>query len=98
MKGGRRCRASHVKDKLVEMAFLNETIAGTSLSASFQSSQTAAGNFQPDVLMANVCKHNVTRFPYEISRLAQDLAGETGTPSRRNACNLAVGQHHPAMD
>jgi 4-hydroxybutyryl-CoA dehydratase/vinylacetyl-CoA-Delta-isomerase len=22
-----------------------------------------------------VCKHNVTRFPYEISRLAQDLAG-----------------------
>mmetsp|Transcript_25394 Transcript_25394/g.47942 ORF Transcript_25394/g.47942 Transcript_25394/m.47942 type:complete len:577 (-) Transcript_25394:266-1996(-) len=68
-------KASHVKDKLVEMAFLNETIAGTSLSASFQSSQTAAGNFQPDVLMANVCKHNVTRFPYEISRLAQDLAG-----------------------
>jgi 4-hydroxybutyryl-CoA dehydratase/vinylacetyl-CoA-Delta-isomerase len=26
-------------------------------------------------MLANVCKHNVTRFPYEISRLAQDLAG-----------------------
>jgi 4-hydroxybutyryl-CoA dehydratase / vinylacetyl-CoA-Delta-isomerase len=25
--------------------------------------------------VANVCKHNVTRFPYEISRLAQDIAG-----------------------
>ena len=25
--------------------------------------------------MANVCKHNVTRFPYDIARIAQDLAG-----------------------
>jgi 4-hydroxybutyryl-CoA dehydratase/vinylacetyl-CoA-Delta-isomerase len=24
---------------------------------------------------ANVCKQNVTRFPYEIARLAQDIAG-----------------------
>ena len=68
-------RASHVRDKLVEMAHLNETIAGTSLAASHGSAATAAGNFQPDVLMANVCKHNVTRFPYEMARLAQDLAG-----------------------
>jgi 4-hydroxybutyryl-CoA dehydratase/vinylacetyl-CoA-Delta-isomerase len=28
-----------------------------------------------DDMIANVCKHHVTRFPYEISRLAQDLAG-----------------------
>src|SRR3546814_17351493 len=28
-----------------------------------------------DAMLANLCKHNVTRFPYEISRLAQDLAG-----------------------
>jgi 4-hydroxybutyryl-CoA dehydratase/vinylacetyl-CoA-Delta-isomerase len=26
-------------------------------------------------MLANVCKHNVTRFPYELARLAQDLAG-----------------------
>jgi len=26
-------------------------------------------------MLAQVCKHNVTRFPYEISRLAQDIAG-----------------------
>ncbi|MCK7505501.1 MAG: hypothetical protein MZV70_16425 [Desulfobacterales bacterium] len=25
--------------------------------------------------MANVCKQNVTRFPYEIARLAEDIAG-----------------------
>ena len=28
-----------------------------------------------DLLLANVCKQNVTRFPYEISRLAEDIAG-----------------------
>ena len=27
------------------------------------------------MLLANVCKLNVTRFPYEISRLAEDIAG-----------------------
>ena len=28
-----------------------------------------------DMLLANVCKLNVTRFPYEIARLAEDIAG-----------------------
>jgi 4-hydroxybutyryl-CoA dehydratase/vinylacetyl-CoA-Delta-isomerase len=68
-------KASHVKDKLVEMAHLNETIYGAGIAASHESKPTAAGNYQCDDMLANVCKHNVTRFPYEISRLAQDLAG-----------------------
>jgi 4-hydroxybutyryl-CoA dehydratase/vinylacetyl-CoA-Delta-isomerase len=67
--------ASHVKDKLVEMAHLNETIYGAGIAASHESHATAAGNYEPDDLLANVCKHNVTRFPYELARLAQDLAG-----------------------
>ena len=66
---------SHVKDKLVEMAHLNETIYGAGIAASHESVRTSAGNYQPDDLLANVCKHNVTRFPYELARLAQDLAG-----------------------
>ena len=66
---------SHVRDKLVEMTHLNETIFGAGIAASHESKQTAAGNYQPDDLLANVCKHNVTRFPYEMARLAQDLAG-----------------------
>ena len=66
---------SHVRDKLVEMAHLNETIYGAGIAASHESHLTAAGNYEPDDLLANVCKHNVTRFPYEIARLAQDLAG-----------------------
>jgi 4-hydroxybutyryl-CoA dehydratase/vinylacetyl-CoA-Delta-isomerase len=68
-------KASHIKDKLVEMAHLNETIYGNGIAASYESNQTAAGNYQPNDLLANVCKQNVTRFPYEIARLAQDLAG-----------------------
>lgn len=68
-------QVSHVRDKLVEMAHLNETIYGAGIAASHESQPTPAGNYQPDGLLANVCKHNVTRFPYEISRLAQDLAG-----------------------
>src|SRR5581483_3227771 len=68
-------KASHVKDKLVEMTHLNETIYGAGIASSFESKQTAAGNWQNDEMLANVCKHNVTRFPYEMARLAQDLAG-----------------------
>ena len=68
-------RASHIKDKLVEMTHLNETIFSAGIAASHESFQRPAGNYEPDDLLANVCKHNVTRYPYEIARLAQDLAG-----------------------
>jgi 4-hydroxybutyryl-CoA dehydratase/vinylacetyl-CoA-Delta-isomerase len=66
---------SHVRDKLVEMSHLNETIFAAGIAASHESYETAAGNWENDGLLANVCKHNVTRFPYEMGRLAQDLAG-----------------------
>lgn len=67
--------ASHIKDKLVEMTHLNETIFSAGIASSYQAHKTASGNYQNDDMLANVCKHNVTRFPYEIARLAQDIAG-----------------------
>ncbi|HEY7695048.1 MAG TPA: 4-hydroxyphenylacetate 3-hydroxylase N-terminal domain-containing protein [Nitrososphaeraceae archaeon] len=67
--------ASHIKDKLVEMTHLNETIFGAGIASSYQAHKTLSGNYQNDDMLANVCKHNVTRFPYEIGRLAQDIAG-----------------------
>jgi 4-hydroxybutyryl-CoA dehydratase/vinylacetyl-CoA-Delta-isomerase len=67
--------ASHIKDKLVEMTHLNETIFAAGLASSYMAHKTASGNWQNDDMLANVCKHNVTRFPYEIGRLAQDIAG-----------------------
>lgn len=68
-------KASHVRDKLVEMAHLSETIHGLGLAASGKSTQHGSGVWQVDKVLANVCKHNVTKLPYEVVRLAEDLAG-----------------------
>ncbi len=68
-------KASHIKDKLVEMTHLNETIYATGIASSYQSKPTESGAYLNDDLIANVCKHHVTKMPYEIGRLAQDLAG-----------------------
>lgn len=68
-------RASHVRDKLVEMTHLTETVHGVGLAASEKSSKDASGIWRVDPVLANVCKHNVTRIPYEVVRLAEDLAG-----------------------
>jgi len=67
--------ASHIKDKLIEMTHLNETIFAAGIASSHQAYKTQSGNYINDDMLANVCKHNVTRFPYEIGRLAQDIAG-----------------------
>jgi 4-hydroxybutyryl-CoA dehydratase/vinylacetyl-CoA-Delta-isomerase len=68
-------RASHVKDKLAEMTHLNETIYGTGIAASYQGTPTRSGAWISYDMLANVCKQHVTRMPFEIGRLAQDLAG-----------------------
>ena len=68
-------KASHVRDKLVEMTHLNETIYATGIAASQQAARMASGAYLADDMLSNVCKHHVTRLPYEIGRLAQDLAG-----------------------
>ena len=68
-------KASAVKDKLIEMTHLNETLYCCGIACSSQGFKTKAGNYQIDLLLANVCKQNVTRFPYEIVRLAEDVAG-----------------------
>ncbi len=67
--------ASHAKDKLVEMIHLNETLYSCGLACSNEGKPTSSGTYLIDLLLANVCKLNVTRFPYEIARLAEDLAG-----------------------
>ena len=68
-------RASHIRDKLVEMTHLNETIYATGIASSYQSQATQSGAYLCDGLLANVCKQSVTRITYEMARLAQDLAG-----------------------
>jgi len=67
--------ASHIKDKLVEMMHLTETVYSGSVACSAMGSQTASGAYYPNPLLANCTKHNITRNIYEISRLAHDIAG-----------------------
>ena len=68
-------KASHIKDKLIEMTHLNETLYSSGIACSAEGHKTESGNYMIDLLLANVCKQNVTRFPYEIARLAEDIAG-----------------------
>jgi len=68
-------KASHIKDKLVEMTHLNETIYATGIASSYQGYKTKSGCYLCDEMISNVCKHHVTKLPYEIGRLAQDLGG-----------------------
>jgi len=68
-------RVSHIKDKLVEMTHLNESIYAAGIASSHQAHRMKSGVWLNDDMLAQVCKHNVTRFPYEIGRLAQDIAG-----------------------
>ncbi|HPJ38731.1 MAG TPA: 4-hydroxyphenylacetate 3-hydroxylase family protein [Spirochaetota bacterium] len=68
-------RASHVKDKIVEMNHLNETLYCGCIACASEGHCEPSGTYYVDTLLANVHKQNVTRFPYEIARLAQDIAG-----------------------
>lgn len=68
-------KAAHIKEKLGEIIHLCETMYSCGLACSYEGKKTPAGNFQVDTLLANICKHNVTRFPYEMCRLAEDISG-----------------------
>lgn len=54
-----------------------------------------AANYIIDLLLANVCKQNVTRFPYEIVRLAEDIAGGlmVTAPSEKDLRDEKVGPY-----
>ena len=71
--GVRKSRA--IADKLTEMVHLNETMYACGLAAAYEGKPTEAGTFAPDLALCNVTKLNVTRFPFEIARLAADIAG-----------------------
>jgi len=63
-----------VRDKLTEMVHLNETLYACALGAAARA-ETVEDVCIPNLALANVTKLNVTRFPFEIARLAADIAG-----------------------
>ncbi|MFZ7102532.1 MAG: 4-hydroxyphenylacetate 3-hydroxylase family protein [Peptococcaceae bacterium] len=88
-------KASHIKDKLIEMTHLNETLYACGIACSCQGRPTATGTYLIDLLLANVCKQNVTRFPYELARLAEDIAGGlmVTMPSEKDLKSPEIGHY-----
>lgn len=68
-------KASHVKDKIIEMIHLAETLHTGSLACSYEGHKLPSGQYYVHTMYANTVKHNVTRFIYELARLAHDVAG-----------------------
>jgi 4-hydroxybutyryl-CoA dehydratase/vinylacetyl-CoA-Delta-isomerase len=87
-------KASHLKDKLIEMMHLNETLYSCGIACSAEGHKTASGTYLIDLLLANVCKQNITRFPYEIARLAEDIAGGlmVTMPSEKDLRHPVIGK------
>ena len=87
-------KASHIKNKLVQMSHLNETIYATGIASSYQGYKTKSGCFQCDDMLSNVCKHHVTKMPFEMAQISQDLAGGfvTTLPSEQDLNHPEIGK------
>ena len=75
------------------MSHLNETIYGTGIASSYQGFKTKSGCFQCDDMLSNVCKHHVTKLPFQISQIAQDLGGGNVStlPSEKDLNHPEIG-------
>ena len=88
-------KAAHIKDKIIDMAQLNETMFSCSLACAYEGHREPSGTYLVDTLLANVAKLNVTKFPYEIARLAQDIAGGgiVTMPSEKDFRHPNIGKY-----
>lgn len=68
-------KASHIRDKITEMIHLSETLYSSSIACSAEGEPTPSGAYMVDTMLANVCKQNITRFHFEVARIALDIAG-----------------------
>lgn len=88
-------KTSHVKDKIIDMIQLNETMMCCSLACAYEGHKEPSGTYFVDTLRANVSKLNVTKFPYDMARLAQDIAGGliVTMPSEKDLKNPTIGKY-----
>ena len=80
-------------DRLVEMTYLSEALFAQALGATYEGQGTPSGAWFPDPLLANVTKMSVTRLPFEIERLAEDIAGGMAScmPSELDLRSAKIG-------
>ncbi len=86
--------ASHIRDKINRMIQLNETMMSGSLACAYEGHKEPSGTYYVNPLLANVSKYNVTQFPYEIAKLAHELAGGSlvTLPSEKDLKNPKIGE------
>jgi len=84
---------SIVRDKLTEIVHLVETNYAGAVGASALATELPAGNWLVDPLLANTVKQNVTRFVYQVGRLAHDIGGGllSTLPADRDFRNGEIG-------
>jgi 4-hydroxybutyryl-CoA dehydratase/vinylacetyl-CoA-Delta-isomerase len=82
-----------LSDRLTEMTYLSEALYSQALGAAHEGQPTPSGAWFPDPLLANVTKISVTRLPYEIQKIAEDIGGGmiSCMPSELDLKNPKVG-------
>ncbi len=83
-----------IKDKLTEMTHMAETIYACGLASCVLGTPTASGVYNVNVLYTNITKLHVSRFNYEIARLAEDIAGGSVStmPSAKDLADPIMGK------
>lgn len=91
--------ASHIKDKIVEMFHLTETLYCCSIACSSEGYRLPCGSYFVSPVLANVTKQNITRFIYEIARYSHDIAGGliATLPSEKDLLHPKIGKYVDKM-
>jgi 4-hydroxybutyryl-CoA dehydratase/vinylacetyl-CoA-Delta-isomerase len=83
-----------LSDRVTEMTYLCEALYSQAIGSAYEGQGTASGAWFPDPLLANVTKISVTRLPYEIQRIAEDIGGGmiACMPSELDLKNPTIGR------
>ncbi len=86
-------KASHLKEKIVDMIHRAETLYGCSLAASYEGKQEPSGTYFIDPVLANASKIHEGKEMAEAGRLLVDVAGGyvADLPSDKDLKNPEVG-------
>ncbi len=88
-------KAWHIRDKIIEMTHLNETIFCCSLACAYEGHKEPSGTYYVNTMMANITKLHVTRVPYELARMAHEIAGAlvVTVPSEKDFRDPRIGKY-----
>ncbi len=82
-------KASHIKDKLIEMTHLAETMYCCSLACSYEGVKEEAGSYYVNTLLANEVKLNCTKTCMRFHVWPDIAGGFIATPAARVGFQLS---------